>query len=43
MMKNLIRLISEQLEGEGDNPLSQKEIRLFKYINKQGDSVKKKK
>jgi len=42
MMKNLIRLISEQLEGDGDNPLSQKEIRLFKYINKQGDSVKKK-
>jgi hypothetical protein len=42
MMKNLIRLISEQLEGQGDNPLSEKEIRLFKYINKQGDSAKKK-
>ena len=27
-------IIKEQLEGQGDNPLSEKEIRLFKYLNK---------
>jgi hypothetical protein len=42
MMKNLIRLIKEQLEGQGDNPLSEKEIRFFKYINKQKDQHSKK-
>lgn len=41
-MKNLIRLIVEQLEGEGENPLSEKEIRFFKYINKQKDNYSKK-
>lgn len=35
MMKKLIKkILSEQLEGNGDNPLSEKEIRLFKYLNK---------
>lgn len=35
MMKELIKkLLSEQLEGKADNPLSEKEIRLFKYLNK---------
>jgi hypothetical protein len=34
-MKTLIkRILKEQLEGQGDNPLSEKEIRLFKYLNK---------
>jgi hypothetical protein len=33
-MKNLIkRILNEQLEGTGDKPLSEKEIRLFKYLN----------
>jgi len=33
-MKTLIkRILKEQLEGQGDNPLSAKEIRLFKYLN----------
>lgn len=34
-MKDLIiKLLREQLEGTGDNPLSEKEIRMFKYANK---------
>jgi hypothetical protein len=33
-MKNLIKqILKEQLEGTGDKPLSEKEIRLFKYLN----------
>ena len=40
-MKNLIKLIlKEQLEGTGENPLSEKEIRMFKYVNKVKNSVK---
>lgn len=40
-MKDLIiRILKEQLEGTGDNPLSQKEIRMFKYVNKVKNSVK---
>ena len=42
MKELIIKILREQLEGIGDNPLSEKEIRLFKYINKQGDSLKKK-
>jgi hypothetical protein len=34
-LSKIIKLIiKEQLEGQGDNPLSEKEIRLFKYLNK---------
>jgi hypothetical protein len=40
-MKNLIkRILREQLEGSDDKPLSEKEIRLFKYLNKHKDEVK---
>jgi hypothetical protein len=35
MMKNLIRkILKEQFGSKGENPLSEKEIRLFKYLNK---------
>ena len=34
-MKELIlQILKEQLEGGVDKPLSEKEIRLFKYLNK---------
>jgi hypothetical protein len=34
-LSKIIKLIiKEQLEGQGENPLSEKEIRLFKYLNK---------
>lgn len=40
-MKNLIlRILKEQLEGEGENPLSEKEIRMFKYVNKLKPTLK---
>lgn len=34
MEKLIKRIIKEQLEGKGDNPFSEKEIRFFKYLNK---------
>jgi hypothetical protein len=40
-MKELIlKILREQLEGIGENPLSEKEIRLFKYVNSQRDVLK---
>ena len=40
--RNIIKkILREQLEGTGDNPLSEKEIKLFKYINKKKPSLKK--
>jgi hypothetical protein len=34
LVKIVKLIIKEQLEGQGENPLSEKEIRLFKYLNK---------
>ena len=40
-MKELIlKILREQLEGIGENPLSEKEIRMFKYVNKQKENLK---
>jgi len=40
-MKELIlKILREQLEGIGENPLSEKEIRLFKYVNSQRGVLK---
>ena len=40
-MKNLIkRILREQLEGSDDKPLSEKEIRLFKYLNTHKEEAK---
>lgn len=40
-MKNLIlRILKEQLEGVGENPLSEKEVRMFKYVNKLKPTLK---
>ena len=40
-MKNLIkRILREQLEGSDDKPLSEKEIRLFKYLNNHKEEAK---
>lgn len=42
-MKNLIRkILREQLEGGKNNPLSEKEIRIFKYVNKVKPTLTKK-
>lgn len=35
-------IIKEQLESQGENPLSEKEIRLFKYLNKYKQDMGKK-
>ena len=40
-MKNLIKkILREQLEGSDDKPLSEKEIRLFKYLNTHKEEAK---
>lgn len=40
-MRNLIkRILKEQLEGKGENPLSPKEVKLFKYLNEKKHKYK---